>query len=217
MKNLIKSLLILSIALSPWVAQAKIFMCKDASGRTITSDRPIPECADRDVKELDRSGVVRREIARPPTPEEKRQQKADEEKRKADAAVADEKKKSDQLLLVRFSSEKDIGIARMRALNLARDQLKMESIALVAAEKKLADATGEVDAAKNRPRGVPADFLRRAGEAEQAVKDGKKAIQEREATIKQIDVTYDEILRRYREITGAAGIKTDAPPAAKTQ
>ena len=47
MKILIKTLLCLSFVLSPCLAQAKIFMCKDASGRTLTSDRAIPECADR--------------------------------------------------------------------------------------------------------------------------------------------------------------------------
>ena len=216
MKILIRTLLFFSLVLSPWFAQAKIFMCKDASGRTITSDRPIPECADRAVKELDNSGVARREIARPPTPEELQQKRADAEKLKADAAAAEEQKKSDRLLLARYATEKDINVARKRALDLAHDRLKMESITLAAAETKLTGVNAELEAGKKRPRGPAADVLRKVEEAEQAVKDGKKAIQEREASIKEIDVTYNETLKRYREVTGTAGIKSDAPPAAKT-
>ena len=55
-----------------------IYMCKDATGKTITSDRPIPECADRAVKELDKNGVIRREVSAPPTAEEKKQAKLDQ-------------------------------------------------------------------------------------------------------------------------------------------
>lgn len=40
-----------------------IFTCTDAKGKRLTSDRPIAECADREQKELNRSGTVRRNLA----------------------------------------------------------------------------------------------------------------------------------------------------------
>jgi hypothetical protein len=216
MNNMIKTLLLLILTLSPWFAQAKIFMCKDATGRTITSDRPIPECADQPVKELDNSGVTRREIARPLTPEEKRQQRDVEEKRKADALAAEERAKEDRLLLARYSTEKDIEVARKRALESTRDQLKMEMVALATAENKRKLMRDELEAAKKRERGPSADLLRRVEESDQALAAEKKAVQEREKAILQIDIKYDETLKRYREVSGVTGVKTPAPPAAKT-
>lgn len=40
-----------------------IYVCVDAKGRKLTSDRPIPECIDREQRELGPSGSVRRTIA----------------------------------------------------------------------------------------------------------------------------------------------------------
>lgn len=39
-----------------------IYTCVDRNGRRITADRPIPECIDREQKELGPSGTVRRQI-----------------------------------------------------------------------------------------------------------------------------------------------------------
>ena len=44
------------------VAQPAIYSCVDGKGRRITSDRPIPECLDREQKELNPSGTVRRSV-----------------------------------------------------------------------------------------------------------------------------------------------------------
>ena len=66
MKSAYKTLFFLSICIAPG-AHATIFMCKDASGRTITSDRPIPECAERTVWEYGNTGSLKREIAAPLT------------------------------------------------------------------------------------------------------------------------------------------------------
>ena len=46
-------------------APAGIYTCIDAHGRRLTSDRPIPACIDREQRELNRDGTVRRII--PPT------------------------------------------------------------------------------------------------------------------------------------------------------
>ena len=67
MKNIGKTWLFLFFVLLPWTAQAQFFQCKDASGRTLSSDRPIPECADRPVRELGRNGMLKREVPPPLT------------------------------------------------------------------------------------------------------------------------------------------------------
>lgn len=43
-----------------------------ANGKTYSADRPPPECANSDIRELNRDGSVRRVISRPLTPEEQR-------------------------------------------------------------------------------------------------------------------------------------------------
>ena len=41
---------------------AGIYSCTDARGRTLTADRPIAECIDREQRELSPSGTTRRRI-----------------------------------------------------------------------------------------------------------------------------------------------------------
>ncbi|MDP1270894.1 DUF4124 domain-containing protein, partial [Klebsiella pneumoniae] len=50
---------------------AGIYTCVDASGRRITSDRPITQCLDREQHELTGSGTVKRVIPPSYTAEER--------------------------------------------------------------------------------------------------------------------------------------------------
>lgn len=210
MKNTLKFLVFLSSFPMMWIAHAQttyMYMCKDAGGRTITSDRPIPECADRAVKELDRSGMVRREIPPPLTPEQRREQKLKQEKAKADAAALEEQRQSDRLLLARYASEKDIEASRKRSLDLVQEQLKRETKEMAAAEATLKTAQAEADAQMKRKAPSASLAKRRATNAEQAVLAARKAIEERQEELVQIDAKYDQALKRYREIAGGAAAK----------
>jgi len=62
-------LLIVAALLGSASIQAQtIFVCVDAKGATRTSDRPIPECHDREQRVLGRDGTVKRIISPPVTP-----------------------------------------------------------------------------------------------------------------------------------------------------
>lgn len=200
MKKSVSTLLFVLLALPALFAQAQIFMCKDAGGKTYSSDRPIPECADRPVRELGRNGTIRREIPAPPTAEEKRQKKLQEEKHKADALAAEEQMKSDRLILARYANEQDINAARKRTLDLVNDQVKREEASVAAAEKQLKELRAQMESYKNKPAAAPPDLARKIEDAGLAVENGNKTIQERSVEIAQIDARFDETLKRYREI-----------------
>ena len=200
MKNSVNTLLFLLFALPAAIVQAQIFVCKDAAGKTYSSDRPIPECADRPVRELGRNGTIRREIPAPPTAEERRQKKLQQEKDKADALAAEEQMKSDRLILARYANEKDINAARKRTLDLVHDQVKREESSVAVAEKQLKELRAQMESNKSKPGAAPPDLARKIEEAGQAVENGNKAIQERKFEITQIDAKFDETLKRYREI-----------------
>jgi len=58
-KTVLRATLLLMIAPS---AYAQLYVCTDARGRTLTSDRLPAECADRPIRELRSDGSVRRVI-----------------------------------------------------------------------------------------------------------------------------------------------------------
>jgi hypothetical protein len=194
--------LMLILADSP----AQIFMCKDAAGRTLTADRPIPECADRAIRELDNRGIVRREIPAPPTAEQKREQKADEEKRKAEQMAAQEQQRNDRAIRLRYHSEADIEAARKRSLNPIQDKLQREKASLAAVQAGSQHVQSEGGAPQNS-NGALALPQHGSAAASQAAAVSQKVIEECEAEIEQINAHFDQTLQRYRELTQATASK----------
>lgn len=86
----------------PQAAGVGIYSCVDARGRTITADRPIVECIDREQRELAPSGATRRTIG--PTYTAREQAEREERARQAElaAARAREEQRRERALLVRY-------------------------------------------------------------------------------------------------------------------
>jgi len=192
---------------APLAAHAqKILMCKDAAGRTYTSDRPMPECADRAVRELDRNGIVRRVIPAPLTAEQKHQKQVEEEKIRADEIAAADQKQNDRAIMDRYRNEGEIGIARERTVDLVREQSRREAAALAAAETRRKDVQFEIGRLKDKKAVSPA-LQSKLDESDQAILNAKKKMQDYEAEIAQINAKYDATLKRYRELGGATAAK----------
>ena len=191
-------------ALAAPAAHAQIYMCKDASGRTITSDRPIPECADRKVREYGKTGVLKREIAAPPTAEEKRQQQLEEEKRKAEAAAAAEQKKSDNAMLSRYRNEAEIEVARGRSLAIIDEQIKRETTALTEAEKQQTQARSALDAAAKKQPKPGQVLVRNVEEADRRVSEGRSRLKDYQEEHAKVNAKFDQTVKRFRELAGGA-------------
>lgn len=183
---------------APLWAQQQIYMCKDANGRVTTSDRPMPECADRATKILGKDGTVRREIPPPLTPEQRLAKKQAEEKRKADEIAAQEQKQKDLLLLSIYRSEKEIEAARQRTVTQARADIIEANNAADAAERKKRAILAEVDKTKHkRPNQNQQAEL---DEAEQTATAERKRADKLEADLVQQKEKFDGILARFREL-----------------
>jgi hypothetical protein len=195
---------LLACAMVPAISHAEIFMCKDANGRTISSDRPIPECASRSVDELGRNGQIKRVIAAPLTPEEKRQKQLEEEKRKAEAAAAAEQKNNDRAILERYGNERDIENARQRAIANIQEQIKRSTVAIADADKQLTQASLEAAPYLNKQRKVPVDLQNRIDQLQRIIKEETDANLEHRVEIDRTNAKFDQTLKRFRELTGVA-------------
>ena len=188
--------------LLPLAASAQIYVCKDASGRTLTSDRLIPECANRAMRELDRSGLVRREIAAPLTALQKQEREAQQERQRLDAAALDEQRLYDRAMMIRYRNETDIASARQRALDLLGDQMRIDTNALTQEAKELKAAQAHAVPGVKKT-GSPAE--RRLEEATNAMESRLNAIEQRTADIARTNTKFDQALKRFRELAVASG------------
>ena len=196
-----------SLALLAWLpvaAGAEIYICKDSAGHTITSDRPVAECADRVVRVMS-GGLVRREIPAPLTPEQRRQKQVEQDKLRADAIAAEEQHQQDRILLSRYQSDLDIEAARKRALQPVQDLIAGANQAIADAEKQQAAVKADSEFYKNKP--LPFNLRHKQEEAVHTIQNEQRNIQDQSATIDDINAKYDAALKRYRELRGSDASK----------
>lgn len=202
--------------LSSFGVQAQtIYICKDAAGKTFTSDRLLPECAGRAVREMDKSGMVRREIPAPLTAEHKRQKQQEEERLQAEAQAAEEQKQADRAMLARYRNESDIEVARKRTLELVQEQIKRESAALAVAEKDRTDAQQKIEQIGNK-KPVPPLLQAKLADSDQSVAAKKEKIVAYQAEEARINQKFDATLKRSRELTKGNTLATAPTPIKST-
>ena len=181
------------------LAQGKIYICKDAAGRTLSSDRPIAECSNRPMREMDKSGITRREIAAPLTPEEKHRSEQEARTRRAEELAVVEQRRNDAAILSRFHSEDDIIDTGRRNAAIVQENVKRERQVLAAAEKRQQAAEAEL---AQLPAGAPrpAYLRQRLEEADHGVNGSRRRLDDYEAEILLINTRTEATLARFREL-----------------
>ena len=181
------------------LAQGKIYICKDAAGHTLSSDRPIAECSARPMREMDRNGITRREIAAPLSAEEKQKNEQEIHARRAEELAAVEQRRSDTALLSRFRSEDDIVDSGHRNAAIVQENVKRERQVLAAAEKRQQAVVAEL---AHLPAGEPrpAYLRQRLEEADRGVNGSRRRLDDYEAEILLINRRTDATLARFREL-----------------
>ena len=139
-----------------------IYTCVDARGRTLTADRPIAECSDREQRELGPSGTVRRKLE--PTYTAREQQEREDRAREAaiQAARLIDERRRERALLVRYPNATTHDRERVEALS------QIDAV-IQAAKKRLVELADDrkkrVDRRLRFPRFDLRDQARRHSEA----------------------------------------------------
>jgi hypothetical protein len=97
--------LLVTLCASVWAqteSVPEIYTCIDAKGRKLTSDRKIPECADREQKILNPSGTVKSRIGPTLTAQEREQTDAQNRSQQKENARLEEEKRRNRALLTRY-------------------------------------------------------------------------------------------------------------------
>lgn len=93
-----------------------IFTCTDAKGRKLTADRPIADCLDREQKELNASGTVKRKLGPVLTAVEVAQAEEKAKLAAEERVRAVEARQRDRALLGRYPDQASHDRDRARAL-----------------------------------------------------------------------------------------------------
>ncbi len=211
----LKTTLLASLCCTSTLVYAQIFTCIDAKGRKLTSDRPIPECTDREQKELNVSGTVKRTVKPVMTVEEERifdkEQKALAEER---ARTAEDKRK-DRALLTRYPNRPSHDKERLEALNQVDDVMRAATKRITELAAQRVDINTELEFYKKDPAKAPQSLKRQVEDNDNSVAVQKRFVVDQEGEKKRINARFEEELVRLRSLwllTG--GGSAAAPPAA---
>ncbi len=199
----------LLVAVPAW---AQIYACVDAKGRKITSDRPIPECNDREQKELNTNATIKRTVKPVMTAEEQRvfdeQQKAQTEER----LRLNEEKRKDRALLTRYPNRASHDKERVATLAQVDDVMRAASkrIGELSEQRKTIDT--ELEFYKKDPSKIPFSLKRQIEDNDNSAAVQKRFILDQEAEKKRINMRFDEELGRLKSLwLLTAGAASPAP------
>jgi hypothetical protein len=208
--NILVAGMLLALAAAPACAQAQLYKCKDAKGKTYYTQTPPTECLGKEVEELSRQGTVvkRREAAL--TPEQLAAREAEEKRQKEEDLAAKEEKRKNQALLNTYSNDKDIEDSRQRALKQAAEGTKEIEKRIADAQKRAKDLAAEKEfyAKKPMPKKLQDDIKNN----EIDLNGQQEALASKKKEFGEINAKYDEDKRRYLELTTGVRQKTPAAP-----
>jgi Peptidase family M3 len=188
-----------------------IYTCVLPNGRKITADRPVPECAEREQKELNASGTLRRVVKPVMTAQEqavadnKAREENEERLRQA------EEKRKDRAMLSRYPNVAIHDIERNAAVGSVDDVIKAAAkrITELGAQRKLIDQ--ELEFYKKDPSKVPASLKRQIDEYDTSVATQKQFIGTQELEKKRIHQRFDVELVRLKQLWALVGAPAVAP------
>ena len=181
----------------------RIYTCKDASGKTITSDRPLPECQGREGRVLSKTGTTVQTIEAPLTDEQKAAREAEEEKKKETAAVRAEQLRRDKALLSTYQNLDDLESKRQRALLQVEREMRESEKRMGVLEKAEQENKQEQEFYKRKQ--MPVELKRRVDENEGALRAEKLLLASKKAEIVQVNSKFDDDKKRYTELTVGPG------------
>jgi hypothetical protein len=177
-----------------------IYTCVDAQGRKLTSDRPIPECNDREQKVLNPSGTVKQKIGPTLTAAERAAQEAKEKQELEERNRLAEEHRRDKALLSRYPTraahdkERNEALAQINAVSKAASTRLTE---LAAQRKKLDD---EMEFYKKDPNKAPEYLRRQVEENNQSATVQKRFIADQEEEVRRVNGRFDDELKRLRQL-----------------
>lgn len=181
---------------------AALVTCCDVDGKRVCGDPPPPQCLDR-AKTVFNKGVTQK-VEAPPTAEHKVARAAVAAQKAVEEKQATERARRDLALMGSYSSEKEIDLARDRALaeiekNAAQASARLETA--LKRQKKL-----EQDQAFHQNKSLPAPLQAQIRDNASEIATQQKALQEKDANIATVKARFETDKARYRQISHAGAV-----------
>jgi hypothetical protein len=208
---------LLSATPAAWAQQRQVFTCVNAAGRTLTSDRLIAECMDREQRVLATDGTLIRVVPPSLTAEERAEKDAREQKLAAEKAAKAEAVRRDRNLMTRYPNEAAHNKAREAALDDVRSAIRISETRQQELERERKPLQQEAEFYQGKP--MPPK-LKQQLDANDAATTAQRDIQRNQkAELERVTKLYDDELARLKKLWAGAAPGSlgpggeEAPPA----
>jgi hypothetical protein len=207
------ALLYTGAAVSATPMAGQVFTCVAANGRTLTSDRLIGECMDREQRLLSRDGTLLRIVPPTLTADERSEKEARERRLAAEKEAKAEAVRRDRNLMQRFPNAEAHRKAREQALADLRTSMQLSELRQreLAIERKPLLDEAEFYKGKDMPAKLRAQL---------AANDGALAAQvdaqnNQKLELERVNVLFDAELARLRRLWAGAAPGSVGPATAE--
>ena len=197
-------LALITLSLAPHLAWSAvgIYSCVDSTGKKHTSDRPIPECLDREQRVLNKDGSQKQTV--PPRMNAEERAAEDERLKKkalADAAAKDAIRR-DRNLMLRYPNEAAHNKGREAALDDVRKGIELSERHLKELQEDRKPLVTETEFYQGKRLPFKLKSRLEANDAQQQAQ--KDIIQNQSNEIARVNALYDAELARLKRLWAGA-------------
>lgn len=187
-----------STALLAGPAVAATYKWVDDQGVVHYTDKIPPEAVTKGATVLDKQGRPVQKIDAAPTPEQRKAMEAAAEQKQAVAKEHEARARRDRALLLSYTNEDEIEIAKKRAVATMEAQIQSAQIYTTDLKKKQ-DALAKKKAEYNGKQ-VPVEIERESNNVEVELSRQNALIQQKKEEVITVSAKYDADKQRWRDI-----------------
>ena len=185
------------VCASGWAQSSAVYSCVDDRGRRLVSDRPIPECLDREQRVLGPSGVERKPHPPVLTKSEREQAAREREHQQRERERIAEQRRLNQALLLRYPDRNAHEAARLQQAQQLDEVQAMARARLASLDELYLQAQKDLATQGSNP--TP-EAQRAVKAAQMAVAAQKQSIETNELNRQRTMLRFDDEGRRLEKL-----------------
>jgi len=201
----------LALMLAPALAHAQLtYRCAGADGKKYYGSTIPPQCYGRPIEQINSQGLVVRRI----DPEGEAKMRAEKEaalaKKKEEDTATKEETRRNRALLATYTSEKDIEVARRRALEDNEKQVRDVEQKIAALKKAREKYEKELEFYLDKKTGKakpPAKLAQDISNAEIDLKAQEGLLEAKKKEVNTINARYDDDKKRFVELAKKGAVR----------
>jgi len=187
----------------PAGSTGSIYTCVDRHGRRLTADRPIPECLDREQRELGPTGVTRRQIGPSLTEIERAALEVERRKEAEERNRIFEERRRDRALMARYPDKASHDAERVAALQQVDEVTAIAEKRIVELQQQRKGFDAEMEFYKKDPNKAPMVLRRRIAENADIIAEQQRFLAGQEQEKRRVHQRFDAELAQLQRLWDA--------------